>query len=593
MYSRISKLTCLAVTLACASLMPVALAAQESAKPSTKAPSANSPSKWDIFAGYSYLAPKGDLVKPGNALGVPPDTAKSVDLGAIGSVTRYFTNNFGVQGEGDYHNMHNESTPNNDFSGGSGGLVFRFPTEDITPFVHALVGAESVGSYYYTNKWGVVLTAGGGLDYHTPLFNRHLSIRVFQADYQYTHENFYPVARGNFNMARLSAGLVANLGTIAPPPPPTMACAASPSSVFPGDPVTVTATPEGLNPKWNALYTWTGDGLTGTGTTANVNTGALSPGTYTVKGNLKEGKAGKEGLKPWQVADCSATYTVKEFEPPTISCSANPTTIKPGESATITAQGVSPQNRPLTYTYTASAGTVSGSGTTATLASTGASPGPIQITGTVTDDKGHTASCNTSVTVEAPPPPPPPPPASLTLHSVFFPTALPNEKRPEGGLADSQMQILNTLATDFKNYLALKSDAHLTLTGHTDPRGGAKYNQALSERRVNRVKQYLIEQGVPESAISTNAVGETEMLTKDQVKDQIQSNPELSDDEKKKIMRQFNVIYLAKNRRVDIRLNNGQESAQSYPFNAKDAETLLSTAPQAHARKHPAEPKKK
>jgi hypothetical protein len=593
MYSRISKLTCLAVTLACASLMPVALAAQEAAKPSTKAPSANSPSKWDIFAGYSYLAPKGDLVKPNNILGVPPDTAKSVNLGAIGSVTRYFTNNFGVQGEGDYHNMHNESTPNNDFSGGSGGLVFRFPTEDITPFVHALVGAESVGSYYYTNKWGVVLTAGGGLDYHTPLFNRHLSIRVFQADYQYTHENFYPVARGNFNMARLSAGLVANLGTIAPPPPPTMACAASPSSVFPGDPVTVTATPEGLNPKWNALYTWTGDGLTGTGTTANVNTGALSPGTYTVKGNLKEGKAGKEGLKPWQVADCSATYTVKEFEPPTISCSANPTTIKPGESATITAQGVSPQNRPLTYTYTASAGTVSGSGTTATLASTGASPGPIQITGTVTDDKGHTASCNTSVTVEAPPPPPPPPPASLTLHSVFFPTALPNEKRPEGGLADSQMQILNTLATDFKNYLALKSDAHLTLTGHTDPRGGAKYNQALSERRVNRVKQYLIEQGVPESAISTNAVGETEMLTKDQVKDQIQSNPELSDDEKKKIMRQFNVIYLAKNRRVDIRLNNGQESAQSYPFNAKDAETLLSTAPQAHARKHPAEPKKK
>jgi OmpA family len=593
MYSRISRLTCLAITLACASLMPVALAAQESAKPSTKAPSANSPSKWDIFAGYSYLAPKGDLIKPNNVLGLPPDTAKSIDYGGIASVTRYFSNNVGVQFEGDYHNMRNEDTPNNDFSGGSGGFVFRFPTEDITPFVHALVGAESVGSYYYSNEWGVVLTAGGGLDYQTPLFNRHLSIRVFQADYQYTHVNFYPINRGNFNMARLSAGLVANLGSIAPPPAPTMACAASPASVFPGDPVTVTATPEGLNPKWNALYTWTGDGLTGTGTTANVNTSALAPGTYTVKGNLKEGKAGKEGLKPWQVADCSATYTVKEFEPPTITCSASPTTIKPGDSATVTAQGVSPQNRSLTYSYTASAGTISGSGTTATLASTGASPGPVQITGTVTDDKGHTASCTTSVTVEAPPPPPPPPPASLTLHSVFFPTALPNEKRPEGGLADSQMQILNTLATDFKNYLAVKPDAHLTLTGHTDPRGGAKYNQALSERRVNRVKQYLVEQGVPESAISTNAVGQAELLTKDQVKEQIQSNPELTDDERKKILRQFNVIYLAKNRRVDIRLNNGQESTTAYPFNAKDAETLLSTAPQAHARKQPAAPKKK
>ncbi len=592
MYSRISKLTCLAVTLACAALMPVALAAQDSAKPSTKAPTANSPSKWDIFAGYSYLAPKGDLVKSGNVLGVPADTAKSIDYGGIVSVTRYFSNNVGLQLEGDYHNMQNESTPNNDFSGGSGGLVFRFPTEDITPFVHALVGAESVGSYYYSNEWGVVLTAGGGLDYQTPLFNRHLSIRVFQADYQYTHVNFYPVTRGNFNIARLSAGVVANLGSIAPPPPPTAACAASPTSVFPGDPVTVTATPEGLNPKWNTVYTWSGDGVSGTGTTANINTSALSPGSYTVKGNLKEGKAGKEGLKPWQLADCSATYTVKEFEPPTITCSANPTTIKPGESATVTAQGVSPQNRPLTYTYTSSGGTISGSGTTAALASTGASPGPIQITGTVADDKGHTASCNTSVTIEAPPPPPPPPPPSLTLHSVFFPTALPNEKRPDRGLAESQEQILTTLATDFKAYLQVRPDARLTLTGHADPRGGAKYNQALSERRVGSVKNFLVGQGVPESAIDTNAVGDSQVLSKDDVKDLIQKNPELTDEEKKKMLRQSNVIYLAQNRRVDITLNTGQQSVQLYPFNAKDSETLLSTRAQQHAKKQPAAPKK-
>jgi hypothetical protein len=574
--------------------MPAALAAQESAKPATKAPSANSPSKWDIFAGYSYLAPKGDLVKPNNPLGLPPDRAKSVNYGAIGSITRYFNNNFGVQVEGDYHNEHNEETPHNDFSGGSGGLVFRWPTEDIVPFVHALVGGESVGSYWFDNKWGVVLTAGGGLDYRTPLFSHRLGIRIFQADYQYTHINAYPVVRGNYNMARLSAGLVANLGTIAPPPPPTMACAASPSSVFPGEPATVTATPEGLNPKWNALYTWSGDGVTGNGTTANVNTSALSPGSYTVKGNLKEGKPGKEGLKPWQIADCSASFTVKEFEPPTISCSANPTTVKPGDSATITAQGVSPQNRPLTYSYTASAGTISGSGTTATLASTGASPGPVQVTCSVADDKGHTASANTSVTIEAPPPPPPPPPPSLLLHSVFFPTALPNEKRPDKGLAESQEQILTTLATDFKTYLQVKPDARLTLTGHADPRGGAKYNQALTERRVGSVKNFLVQQGVPESSIDTVALGDTHPLTKDEVKDLVQKNPELTDEERKKILRNINTIFLAQNRRVDITLaNTGQQSVQLYPFNAHDAETLLSTKAQAHARKQPAAPKKK
>ena len=97
----------------------------------------------------------------------------------------------------------------NQFAGGSGGLIVRFPTEDITPFVHALVGGESVSSTYYpSTKWGVVLTAGGGIDYNTPWIDHRLKIRVFQADYQYIHDNMYPVARGNFNMARLSTGIV-------------------------------------------------------------------------------------------------------------------------------------------------------------------------------------------------------------------------------------------------------------------------------------------------------------------------------------------------------------------------------------------------
>ena len=49
----------------------------------------------------------------------------------------------------------------------------------------------------------------------------------------------------------------------------------------------------------------------------------------------------KEGPKPDQTADCSATFTVKGYEPPTISCSASPSTINPGDSATVTSVGVS------------------------------------------------------------------------------------------------------------------------------------------------------------------------------------------------------------------------------------------------------------
>jgi outer membrane protein OmpA-like peptidoglycan-associated protein len=329
-----------------------------------------------------------------------------------------------------------------------------------------------------------------------------------------------------------------------------------------------------------------------------VDTSNLAPGSYTVNCGVKEGKPGKEGLKPWESASSTATFTVKEYEPPTLSCSANPTDLKPGDSSTVTSQGVSPQNRPLTYSYQASGGTISGSGTTATYSSTGASTGPVQITCNVSDDKGHTATANTSVTIAPPPPPPGPSPEQirleqrLALHSVFFPTAQPREKHPEGGLVESQQTILTTLATDFKSYLQFKADAHLTLTGHADPRGSEKYNQALSERRVNRAKDFLVSQGIPATAIDVQAVGKTQELSKDEVKDLVDKNPELGDADKKKVLRQINVIYLAQNRRVDVTLTNtGQQSVQLYPFNAADSATLLDKKAPVHGKK--AAPKKK
>jgi outer membrane protein OmpA-like peptidoglycan-associated protein len=598
MLSRISKFTCFVAALACAACMPIAVAAQDSATPAKKAPVSDSPSKWDIFVGYSYLAPHGYIEN--NSLNGPTvtDFARAINYGGIGSVSRYFTNYVGVQAEGDFHNDGNENVPNNDFSGGSLGLIARYPSEDITPFVHALVGGERAGSYYAHDKWGPVLTVGGGVDYNTPWFNHRLAIRVFQVDYQYTHENFYPIARGNYNMARISGGVVIKVGTIAPPPPVTISCAASPTSVFPGEPVTITATAGMLNPKEHAIYSWSGQGVTGTDTSAKVDTAALAPGSYTVNCGVKEGKPGKEGMKPWQTASGTTTFTVKEYEPPTISCSANPTDLKPGDSATVTANGVSPQNRPLTYTYTASAGTISGSGTTATFASTGAPTGPVQITCNVADDKGHTATANSTVTMEPPPPPPGPSPeqvrleARLALHSIFFPTAQPRAKHPEGGLVESQEQILSTLATDFKAYIQIKPDAHLTLTGHADPRGSVEYNQALSERRVNRAKSYLVSQGIAESAIDVKAVGKEQELSKDEVKELVDKNPDLGDADKRKVLRQINIIYLAQNRRVDVTLTNtGQQSVQLYPFNAADSATLLDKKGPVHGKK--AAPKKK
>ncbi len=131
-------------------------------------------------------------------------------------------------------------------------------------------------------------------------------------------------------------------GSVTPPPPVTLACSANPETVYPGDPVTVTASAGGLNPKENVIYSWSGTGVTGNDTTAKVDTGSLAPGEYSVQGTVKEGRKGKEGLRPWETANCTAGITVKAYEPPTISCSVSPTTIKPGESATITSTAVSP-----------------------------------------------------------------------------------------------------------------------------------------------------------------------------------------------------------------------------------------------------------
>jgi hypothetical protein len=52
------------------------------------------------------------------------------------------------------------------------------------------------------------VTAGGGLDYNTPLFNHRLAIRVFQADYQFIHAD-----SSEINAFRLSTGVVVHIGS--------------------------------------------------------------------------------------------------------------------------------------------------------------------------------------------------------------------------------------------------------------------------------------------------------------------------------------------------------------------------------------------
>ena len=521
MYSQTLKSLCQVLVVTCVAVMPVALAAQDAAKPASKASREYSPSKWDIFTGYSYLAPKGTVNVPLPSGQVLPFSYKSVNVGGLFSGAYFFNKFVGAQAEFGFH-QYGTSDPNNPFVGTkgnndgfetiAGGVIGRYPTGDLTPFVHGLVGGARIGGPYHNPyRWGPDLTAGGGLDYEMPYFNHRFALRIFQADYEYMHANFGPNAyggRANINAARLSTGLVYHIGSIAPPPAVTMACSASPTTVYPGEPVTVTGTAGNLDPKLNTVYHWSGDGVTGSnGPTALVKTENLAPGTYTVKCGVKQGKPGKEGLKPWQSADGSTTFTVKQFEPPTVSCSASPSTIKPGESSTITATGVSPQNRPLTYTYSASNGAISGTGNTATYSSTGAPAGPVEITCNVSDDKGQTATSNTSLTIVAPPPPPAP--KTQALCSLSFdkdtrrPTRVDNEAK--------------ACLDDVALSLQKQSDAKAVLVGNANDKEkaktakqqayAAKHKRAkvqdfAAERAVN-AKDYLVtEKGIDASRVS-------------------------------------------------------------------------------------------
>ena len=392
-----------------ASLVVASLSAQTA--PSTAAPSGPNPSRVDIFLGYSYFGAHGQVKPAGIAY-------SSVDRGAAASGAYYFNKYVG----GEVVGFFNPDGQNDGLNGGYAGPIFRAPMQNFTLFAHGLAGGVRLGGPNNENpavlehepyRWGPSLMAGGGMDYDLPFFNHRFGLRVFEADYRYVHADFGPTVgiptggilggRANLSGAELSAGIVMHFGHIIPPPPVTYSCAvtAPTGTIYPGDAVTVTGTAINLDPKKTPTYTWTSDAGAVSGTSNVASVSSNTPGSYTVKGHVSEGN------KPGQMADCSVPFTVTPFTPPTVGCSANPSTVNVGEPSTITANGVSAQNRPLTYSYSATAGSITGSTSTATLQTTGVAPGTITVTCNVVDDKGQTASQMTTVTVSQPATPPP------------------------------------------------------------------------------------------------------------------------------------------------------------------------------------------
>jgi len=538
--------------------------------------------KWELYGGYSFFYPHADIhgQLPGALLPLT-SALESNPRGAGASVTYNFNHWFGLTLDTSTHWGSGEvglpkRIDDAAFSNLSFGPKVTFRHNRLSPFLEVLVGDHRLmpDAFHDVDKLGVMF--GGGLDIN---LSKHVALRLIRADYVVSNYRYGPpaVASTDIRGLRAQTGLVFMFGGGAPPTPPSAACTLQPTEVFAGESVTVTASGSNFDPKRTVIYSWNGTGVKVAGSDASVqiDTTGLQPGSYGVTANLNEG--GRNGF-----ASCSARFTVKEPHPPVISCSANPASVLIGGTSTITSTASSPDGRRLTYSYTASSGEISGNGDTARLNTGGAQPGHITVTCNVGDDRNPplTASSTTIVNVE----PLPPPPAEikqlearLALHSIYFQTARPTVDNPEGGLVDSQAEILKTLAADYKAYLKYKPDAHLILGGHADPRGSEEYNKGLTERRVERTKNFLVEHGVPADHFETRSFGKDDQLTAEQIQGLIAQDPDLSPADRQQMLNNMHVMVLANNRRVDVTLSTtGQQSTRLYPFNAKDFLALIS-----------------
>ena len=552
--------------------------------------------KWDLFVGYQWLHPGGTVPAPfGDPNNPTPFNVRDMAKGFGSALTYNFDPHWGAE----FDFGHNWGNSNYETTA-SVGPRFIWRTDDANFFLHTLVSLNrlSVSGLNAGNGIGAIL--GGGMD--LPISKR-LAIRVFEADYVWARHNYSDFAapqfpdlrRPTFEGVRLRTGLVFSWGG-APPVAPAASCSVQPGEVMVGEPITATVTASNFNPKHTVTYAWSGNGgqVTGKDTTAQIDTTNAAPGSYTVTAHVTDAKEKKNNE-----ASCSANFTVKPLppkNPPTMSLSANPASLPAGGTVNLSANCTSPDSVPVSVAgWTASGGTIAGSGSSATLNTAGTSPGSITVGATCTDSRGLTGQASTAVMIENPPPPPVNPEivrleARLALHSIYFVTDYPKPTNPKGGLLASQQKTLIALAADFKKYLEAKPDAHLILGGHADHRGSVEYNQALTERRVSRVKAFLVEQGVPEANIDTKAFGKGQNLTDAEVKDAVENNPELSPEERQRVLKNIVIIRMASNRRVDVTLSTtGQTSVRQYPFNAADSLTLIGGR-EGEAKKKAAKP---
>lgn len=460
------------------------------AKPVASAKKKAPPSPWttpsmstfDLSAGYAYWKPSGSLSN-GNAF-------EAIKAGAMFSGAYYFSRHFGVDADVGIH----PETSNDGAATFAGGIIYRIPTAHFTPFFHALGGAAHLtganiptigtSSYFYNHAgYGALAMGGGGLDYE-PSWKRHLlGIRLFEVDYENIQKDFgaYTATSGGdakLNVVRLGAGLVVHFGDKTPEPRVEYSCEATPGIVFPGDPVRVIGTVGSAEPNKKMTFSWStfGGRLTSKDNSTTVDTTGLAPGTYEVRGIVRQGPKANEN------AVCSASFIVRQYPGPTISCSADPEMVAVGQVVAIHAEAKEESPYKLTFSYKTTAGTLAATGDTATLQTSGVDVGIVRVTCTVTDEAGQSASAMAVAAIE--PTPTPPQPKTQRLCSLNFTR---DPKRPTR-VDNEAKACLDDIALTLEHYSAAK----IIIVGQSA--ACEKKGEAAAVQRAANAGDYLIHQ---------------------------------------------------------------------------------------------------
>ena len=447
----------------------------------------STPGRWtptyELAGMYSYVN-----FNPGNSF---PNFNNN---GGTGSFTYNLNPYLGLTAEAGFYSFSRRIPgdvvkPEGGFQTFLAGPRLNLRRDHFVPFAEVLFGAlRASGQVTGADRYNsFALAAGGGVDI---VFTKHIAWRFAQLDYLRSYVAG-PWVDPNYrqNSFRAGTGIVFRWGfpTPAPPPPsgpPTASCSASPAAVIQGsnDPSAIhvtAASPASLPLTYS--YTATGGTVDGTGPDARWSSNGLNVGTYTVTAKVDDGKGG--------TTSCTADIAVQErpHHPPTISCSANPSTIQPGEKSTITSTASSPDNLDLTYSYSAAQGQVTGNGPTATFDSTGLSSGSYKVNCTVTDSRGDKADGQANVDVQQPPPPP-----QAT-------------KIGECGYTKAGVARFDNLCKRVGDDVALrlKNDpsAKVVIVGYADPKEPRPAK--LAQSRADLAKAYLGEKGIDASRSTT------------------------------------------------------------------------------------------